>query len=311
MKWIFSNRMGLNPASVNLKTGVITINKNIWQRLSSVQKTLILLHEEAHYHLQTPDDEIACDRWALERFAGTQKKSLRKAVDAYADLLNKDYIDNERKIQILKSVLAIDAKRFNNPRAQALLKNLENPGREANSATVVVGVVVGIASLVSMVANDIQKNRTEWNKQNDSKKTAFRMTILNDTTHYVILDYIQKNAVHGVNHIQNMVKDRSQLQSDVHATMVKHGVLIPGWLGMKNLTKPSVFFKSNNFGWTREEINQFADKHWADLKKMLIVEGHKDDTPEAAAGGGLTNTTNWLLWGAVAIGGVVLLRKFL
>ena len=52
--------MGNNPASVNIRTGVITLNRDMWEQLTDYEKAIILLHEEGHY-INNTLDEIKAD----------------------------------------------------------------------------------------------------------------------------------------------------------------------------------------------------------------------------------------------------------
>ena len=89
---------------------------------------------------------------------------------------------------------------------------------------------------------------------------------------------------------------------------------IPFLLGPSSATIPrkkgvgsSRFF--NTFGWARARINHYADEAWKPLKQAMVNAGHKNDIPGEVSGGGLGNATNWLLYGAIAVAGIVLISN--
>lgn len=299
--------MWLNPASIDISTGVITINCDIWPKLSPVQRKLLILHEKAHFVLQTQYDEIACDRWALQKFVGSEKGSIDKAINAYRGLLYKDYISIERKVQILKSIMEIDAKRFGNKRAEALLKQWKKgQGKTANEPMTIMAITAVASALVSISTSTIFGKRNEWAKGNNKKTTAARDALLRAHTGVVIGNYVVQYAGVGINFIQNFVNDRQRVQELVFRDMVAKGVFNDNSILTTNWAKKSAndFFKT--YGWARAEINKYADEHWADLKKALIAGGHKNDIP-----GEESTSANWLLWGAIAIVGIILAKKIL
>jgi hypothetical protein len=140
--------------------------------------------------------------------------------------------------------------------------------------------------------------------------------MLKTFTEFVVLqDYVQKFGNLGINHVQNMINNRCQLHGDVHRAMAGEGVFDNHGISSvfaKNWAKRSVseFFRDKNFGWAKARINHYADEIWKPLKQRMISAGHKDDTPE-----GLENKTsmptNLLLWGGVAVVGLVVLKKML
>ncbi len=300
--WIFSNKelMGLNPASINLDTGLITINRDVWCRLSQVQRKLILLHEKAHKALDTLTDEIACDRWALERFAGTEKNSLRKALDAYAGLLDKNYIDVERKKQILQSLLTIDAERFGNKRAENLLAKFNQTTQ--NNGNFVEWIAAG-AALVSLGTQTILGKRNGWAPGKVSEKTTARISILTGALQMVIGKYVETYALaFGLAYIEDKVNNRAAIQEAVFSQMVASGLFEDKNIFSKNWKNSGEFFKK--YTWVRAEIDKIANEVWLSLKERLVAEGHKDDTKPDSG-------TNWLLWGGLALGGLILIKKLL
>ena len=70
-----------NPARVNILTGDIEINRARWNELSAEERDFVLQHEIGHYKLQT-FDEVAADRYALQRLALQKPYSLINYVNA-------------------------------------------------------------------------------------------------------------------------------------------------------------------------------------------------------------------------------------
>lgn len=64
-----------NPARCEVATGVIEINKFIWQFLTPEQREFVLAHEKGHYERQT-FDEVQADQYALEKLKLRKKNSL-------------------------------------------------------------------------------------------------------------------------------------------------------------------------------------------------------------------------------------------
>jgi hypothetical protein len=250
---------------------------------------------------------VACDRWALKKFAGTQKKSLRKALDAYVGLLGMDYIDKDRKVQILKSVLEIDAGRFGNKRAKALLEQFEN-GSEKDANLVITATTMAAVSaasaLISLSTQTIFGMRNQWAKGKVSEKTAARMQILEHASRAAVAKYITTYLYTGTTALGNRVRDRQQLQSDVFGVMAANGVWDDNNIFTKNWSKKNAddFFKK--YGWAREEINRLADEYWNAQKPQLVAQGYGDgeDAP---------TSVNWLFWGVAGIIAVIVLAKII
>lgn len=70
-----------NPARVNIRTGDIEINSARWNKLSAEEREFVLQHEIGHYKLHT-FDEVAADRYALQKLALQKPYSLINYLNA-------------------------------------------------------------------------------------------------------------------------------------------------------------------------------------------------------------------------------------
>jgi hypothetical protein len=57
----------ISPAAVNRATGELFLNGKLWDTIQPEHRIYILLHEAAHYILQT-DCEYTADQWAQEHY---------------------------------------------------------------------------------------------------------------------------------------------------------------------------------------------------------------------------------------------------
>jgi hypothetical protein len=85
VKIIEVETLGGGIAKVNIGTGVITIARDRYYQFPEDIQRIVLLHEMAHYVLQT-DDEIAADRWACREFI-KEGRSPQMAVFALTKIL--------------------------------------------------------------------------------------------------------------------------------------------------------------------------------------------------------------------------------
>ena len=108
------------PAAVDMETGDIYINLDVWDRYTEAEKQFILGHELGHYMLDTDDEEEA-DQYALQRNFGKVRKSLKSSFTA----LEKAGVNNEERWgELYENALEIDADNGND-RAAAELKKIK------------------------------------------------------------------------------------------------------------------------------------------------------------------------------------------
>ena len=85
--WGDYNSMGTNPASVNMLTGDIVLNMNVFPYLDRFTQKFIIEHELAHFNQQTDCEELA-DKIALKKLYKTEYQSLKKSVRALNGFLS-------------------------------------------------------------------------------------------------------------------------------------------------------------------------------------------------------------------------------
>lgn len=97
--------MGNCPASVDMETGVIFINKSVWDRYDRFEKNFIICHELGHYVLDT-DSEYEADAYALKHVYKTAPRSLKRALLALCKIRIVDY---KRLDKLYEEALKLDA----------------------------------------------------------------------------------------------------------------------------------------------------------------------------------------------------------
>jgi len=109
-----------NPASVNVRTGVITVNTCVWWAYSDFEQKVIIAHEKWHAISANTCNEIDCDEYAFNEVAGTEENSLIQYVDLIQQLSGED---SERFIAAQKRALVYAANK-GSKKANKILKNL-------------------------------------------------------------------------------------------------------------------------------------------------------------------------------------------
>ncbi len=109
--------LGTTPARVLRKSGIVFINRNIWNKLSEPAKKFILLHEEGHHVLDT-SNELKADEYAFYRYAGSEKYSLKNTLKTITQTLDTSRPDHQERIQnIINHILLFDYLNFGNEKA--------------------------------------------------------------------------------------------------------------------------------------------------------------------------------------------------
>lgn len=120
-----------NPARSYLGHGLIEINKSVFDRLTPYQRKYVLLHELGHLS-NNSKDEVAADRYALDRMALKEPYSLINYVDA----VDRIALSKKRKKQARIDVLQIAAENGSRE-AQELLGMVNAEGCSQESATTI------------------------------------------------------------------------------------------------------------------------------------------------------------------------------
>lgn len=171
MIYKYKSDMGNNPASVDIRKGIVYINRDMWTRLTPYERAIILLHEEGHYRNKSVD-EIQADIYAINAYlkdADTPQKR--------SELLNtifKIVPDDKRKVEFVKNLLQYESVARPSEQSVAMYKTLsEYSGNKANFAAEAVAIA-GIALQLVGVGVDFwqkQKNKeTYWRSYKAEKK---------------------------------------------------------------------------------------------------------------------------------------------
>ena len=111
-----------SPASVDVKTGIIYVNTLVWPLYTPFEQRAILLHEKYHYLSGCTTNEIACDEYAFQQMAGTEKNSLMQFTELI-EQLSKKCNDTER-VRASQHCAIRSAAQHGSKDAQELLKFL-------------------------------------------------------------------------------------------------------------------------------------------------------------------------------------------
>lgn len=104
------------PAEVDMDTGDIYINRDVWDRYTDAERKFIIQHELGHYRLQT-DSETDADLYALNANFGKVYRSLKSSFTA----MEKSGISRQSRWDTLyENALMIDAEHGNDEAAEEL-----------------------------------------------------------------------------------------------------------------------------------------------------------------------------------------------
>lgn len=113
--------MGSCPASVDMDSGIISINKSVWDRYDKFEKQFILWHEIGHYELDT-DSEYEADEYALKHVYKSAPRSLKRSLQT---LYKIRVVDGARLDNLYRAALELDAA-DGNQYAELELENIYN-----------------------------------------------------------------------------------------------------------------------------------------------------------------------------------------
>lgn len=99
VRYVDDSVLGTCPASIDMRTGVISINKSVWDRYDNFEKAFVIMHEIGHYVLDT-DSEYEADAYALRHVYRTAPRSLKRSLQTLCkirvvDPLRLQYLYNE------------------------------------------------------------------------------------------------------------------------------------------------------------------------------------------------------------------------
>ncbi len=134
-----------NPARSYLGHGLIEINKSVFDRLTPYQRKYVLLHELGHLS-NNSKDEVAADRYALDRMALKEPYSLINYVDA----VDRIALSKKRKKQARIDVLQIAAENGSRE-AQELLGMVNAEGSQESATTIPTWIWAALTVLIILI----------------------------------------------------------------------------------------------------------------------------------------------------------------
>ncbi|HPX58983.1 MAG TPA: hypothetical protein PLL02_00965 [Bacteroidales bacterium] len=127
ISYVTSEEIGHSPAAVNMLTGVVYVNADLWNKFTDFEKKFFLAHEEGHFVLQT-NSEFEADLYALKKVYKSERKSLKKSLKALAKV---DLISDERLERLYLEILKIDSELNNNKKAKQEIMKIKQTGRDS------------------------------------------------------------------------------------------------------------------------------------------------------------------------------------
>ena len=170
MIYRYKQGMGTNPASVNLRTGVVSINPQVWNKLSGYERAIILLHEEGHYKQQTLD-EIKADIYAIDKYLNCADTPLKR--QQLIETIFKIVPDDRRKLSFVKNLLQYESNANEDKRARAMVEAIGDYEAAAIGAAAIISIAQTALSLVSYGVEfwqQIKNKETYWRNYKSEKK---------------------------------------------------------------------------------------------------------------------------------------------
>ena len=300
--------MGLNPARVNLDTRVVDVNAPVFYRLTPLQQKLVLAHEEGHVVLNSVDDEIGADKYALEKYVGSEPYSLRKMVDALCTFYdNLPCFPEERKKALIVSALEIDAERYNNEHARALLDEINNEPRVANLAAeaiagIVVAVVEAALAIVSFCMTYLWGNRADWfmGDLKGTRENVSKHNLIDAAAKQYVAELVQKHGSGaykdgGELKIREIIRDKDEWVKQVHAYLYPY-------FKDYNISTPAFHKKScehfySKCPWAKEYVLSKQEYGITCLRNIYYEAGWTQDPEEAPKRSGWF----WLVVAAIVV----------
>lgn len=302
--------IGETPARVNLDTRVVEVNAPVFRNLTPWQQKMVLGHEEGHVALDTVDDEIAADRYSIEKFAGSEAYSLRKMVEAMITFFNRyPQIPESRKKAFIVSALEVDAERFGNEHAAELARAIKEEPRVANlTGAEIAAIITAVVAAVQAIIATMFGKRAEWFRGDltGKKDTAFRRSLIDNACDLVASQAVKTYATTqrndgGEGIVKNYLNQDDYLLSQVHLRLCEH-------FKDNNVITPSFYKSQNTFykkcPWAKTYVLEQRDRMLQVVRDFYAGKGYKDPDKKDS-GNGLT----WVLVAALSVGIYLLLRK--
>lgn len=311
----YDGEMGQNPARVNLDTKVCEVNAPVFYALSPLQQKLVLAHEEGHLALNSVVDEIGADRYALEKYVGSEPYSLRKMVDALITFFEQcPGISDNRKRALIISALEIDVERYGNKHAQELLDEIRGDERIANMAPAIIAAIISAAvALITMIQQTMFNVRARWfqGDLNGKKQTVDKEHMidgaLEEYCNRLISEYATGDTADGGElAIHEKLQDDEALLNNVHANLFNY-------FKDYNVCTPA-FHKSskkfyNSCRWAKEYVLSKRETCSNYVRKQYYAHNFTTDPRKKGgiAGGG--NISRYLLLGIAVVVALFMIKK--
>lgn len=105
VQYVDAGVLGRCPAAVDMLTGVVSINRSVWNRYDNFEKAFVIMHELGHYVLDT-DSEYEADEYALRNVYKTAPRSLKRSLQTLCKIR---VLDPMRLSNLYKVALQLDA----------------------------------------------------------------------------------------------------------------------------------------------------------------------------------------------------------
>lgn len=105
VRYVDSSVLGSCPASVDMRTGVVSINRDVWDRYDQFERNFVLMHEIGHFVLDT-DSEYEADAYALRNVYKTAPRSLKRSLQTLCKIR---VVDPTRLNRLYEEALRLDA----------------------------------------------------------------------------------------------------------------------------------------------------------------------------------------------------------
>ncbi|MCM1168747.1 MAG: hypothetical protein NC324_02300 [Bacteroides sp.] len=294
-----------------MDTRVVEVNAPVFYKLTPWQKKMVLGHEEGHVVLDTVDDEIAADRYSIEKFAGSEAYSLRKMVDEMIVFFNRyPQIPESRKKAFIVSALEVDAERFGNEHAAELARLIKDEPKFANVIDPVVlsAIIAAVVVAVQTIIATMFGKRGEWFRGDltGKKETNHRKGLIDDACDLVASQAVKMYSTNqrsdgGEGLVKAYINQDNYLLSKVHLALCDH-------FQDCNVITPSFYKSQKNFykkcGWAKNYVLSKRERMLQVVRDFYAGKGYKD--PEkSSSGSGLS----WVLVAAAAIAVFLFLKK--
>lgn len=311
----YDGEMGQNPARVNLDTKVCELNAPVFYALTPLQQKLVLAHEEGHLALNSVVDEIGADKYALEKYVGSEPYSLRKMVDALITFFEQcPGISDNRKRALIISALEIDAERYGNEHAQELLSEIKGDDRVANMAPAVIAAIISAAvALITMIRQTMFNVRARWfqGDLNGKKQTVDKEHMIDGAMEEYCNRLIAEHATGdtadgGELTIHEKLQSDEALLNNVHANLFNY-------FKDYNVCTPAFHKSSKKFysscKWAKEYVLSKRETCSNYVRKQYYAHNFTTDPRKKGGMASGGNLSRYLLLGIVAVVVLMLIKK--